>query len=85
MKDVVNEHFNERRLIDGTTSHGTQSLDKSLAYLPMSYYRKNTGVALAFQQLREYKGFKPLSVGFIGLGAGTLAAYGKENDSFRFL
>ncbi len=81
VKDVINDPFNERRLIDGTTSHGTQSLDKTQDNTPLSYYREQTGVALAFAALRNKEAIK---AGFIGLGAGTLAAYGQENDKFTF-
>lgn len=76
----TNKH-KERRLIDGTTSHGTQLLDPELSHIPKSYYRKDTGVALALEHLYE----KPdINVGLIGLGAGTLAAYADEDDSYYF-
>ena len=84
---MVNEI--ERRLIDGSTSHGTQSQQESKRYTPLSYYRKETGVALAFAQMRHYKQLtlksaSSVNVGFVGLGAGTLAAYGKKGDNFTF-
>jgi spermidine synthase/peptidoglycan/LPS O-acetylase OafA/YrhL len=86
VKDVDINGRIERRLIDGTTSHGTQSLTSTLAHIPMSYYRKNTGVAIALEQLGEINKPHqlPLNVGFIGLGAGTLAAYGNTGDKYRF-
>ena len=88
VKDVVVNNKVQRRLIDGTTSHGTQSLDKEEKRLPLSYYRKNTGVALALQQLtkqRQKEGAdKSINAGFVGLGAGTLAAYGNKNDDYVF-
>ena len=64
-------------MIDGTTSHGTQSLAEGEEKLPLSYYRKNTGVALVLQQLskqRKKEGeYKNINAGFVGLGAGTKA------------
>lgn len=73
--------YKERRLIDGTTSHGTQLLDPNFSQIPQSYYRKNTGVALALEHLYT----KPdISVGLIGLGAGTLASYANKGDSYYF-
>lgn len=81
VKDVEINGKKERRLIDGTTSHGTQSLEPNEANIPLSYYRKNTGVALAIEQLGKGRSLK---AGFIGLGAGTLAAYGREGDNYRF-
>ena len=86
VKDVEINGNKERRLIDGTTSHGTQSLMPNSAHIPMSYYRENTGVAIALEQLttinKQHQQF--LNVGFIGLGAGTLAAYGNKGDKYRF-
>ncbi|MDG1752036.1 MAG: fused MFS/spermidine synthase [Thalassotalea sp.] len=86
VKDVEINGNKERRLIDGTTSHGTQSLMPNSAHIPMSYYRENTGVAIALEQLGSInkQNKQPLNVGFIGLGAGTLAAYGNEGDKYRF-
>ncbi len=88
VKDVIADEVNERRLVDGTTSHGTQSLVANLRFTPLSYYRKESGIGLAFAQLRMNKRQNAqeaaLNVGFIGLGAGTLAAYGKAGDHFTF-
>ncbi len=86
VKDIQTDNMNERRLIDGTTSHGTQSLNVNERGTPLSYYRKYTGVALALEQmslLKQQQG-QQLKVGLIGLGAGTLAAYGKPGDDYRF-
>lgn len=81
VKDVEVNGAIERRLIDGTTSHGTQSQDKRLSHIPMSYYRENTGVALVLQHLF----LTPrVNVGLIGLGAGALAAYGRRGDNYTF-
>jgi hypothetical protein len=88
VKDVEVNNKIQRRLIDGTTSHGTQSLEKGEGSLPLSYYRKNTGVALVLQQLRKQRqkeGInKNINAGFVGLGAGTLATYGHKGDNYVF-
>ncbi len=89
VKDVAVGDEIERRLIDGTTSHGTQSQQADKRYMPLSYYRKGTGVALSFSQMRLYKKqtlkqSSTINAGFVGLGAGTLAAYGKKGDNFTF-
>ena len=81
VKEVTINNKKERRLIDGTTSHGTQSMEVGQQYLPLSYYRKNTGIALALQKLSAQN---TVNAGLIGLGAGTLAAYGKKGDKYRF-
>jgi hypothetical protein len=88
VKDVTVNNKVQRRLIDGTTSHGTQSLEKGEEKLPLSYYRKNTGVALVLEQLRKQRlkegVHQSINAGFVGLGAGTLAAYGNKNDEYVF-
>jgi len=88
VKDVEVNHRLQRRLIDGTTSHGTQSLEKGESQKPLSYYRKNTGVALMLEQFGKYRlneiGSKALNAGFVGLGAGTLAAYANDGDNYTF-
>jgi len=88
VKDVEINNKVQRRLIDGTTSHGTQSLEKDEGNTPLSYYRKNTGVALALEQLRKQRQQegknKGINAGFVGLGAGTLAAYGNNGDNYIF-
>lgn len=81
VKDVEINGEIQRRLIDGTTSHGTQSLMQGKEQVARSYYRHNTGVAIALEQLGSAGAVK---AGFIGLGAGTLAVYGRNNDDYIF-
>ena len=82
VKDVTVDGFTERRLIDGSTSHGTQYLDEAAKTKPLSYYRPGTGAAQALTFKSADKG--RINAGFIGLGAGTLAAYGQAGDHYRF-
>ncbi len=88
VKDVQVNGSLERRLIDGSTSHGTQALtplaDGSDDITPRSYYRANTGIAVALIQMEQLKQEQGINVGIIGLGAGTLAAYGQEGDKYTF-
>jgi len=86
VKDVEINGKMQRRLIDGTTSHGTQSLENGEATTALSYYRKNTGVAITIEQLTKQLALnkKSLNAGFVGLGAGTLAAYGSTGDDYVF-
>jgi hypothetical protein len=88
VKDVEINNKIQRRLIDGTTSHGTQSLESGEEAIPLSYYRKNTGVALVLEQLTKQRldegRHQKINAGFVGLGAGTLAAYGNEGDHYVF-
>lgn len=81
VKDVEVNGQPKRSLIDGSTSHGSQSLLPFNADIPMSYYNPNTGVATALKYIAPNS---QLNAGFIGLGAGALAAYGKKGDSYHF-
>jgi SAM-dependent methyltransferase len=68
-------------LYHGATCHGGQFADPAKARLPLTYYHERSGVGLAMTHLTT-KG--PRRIGVIGLGTGTLAAYGKTGDTFRF-
>jgi SAM-dependent methyltransferase len=70
-----------RRLMHGTITHGEEYLKPEFQSRPTTYYGPNSGVGRAIRQDQE-KG--PVRVGVIGLGTGTLAAYGRGGDYFRF-
>jgi hypothetical protein len=70
-----------RRLTHGTITHGEQYLNPKFAGRPTTYYGRNSGVGRAIRQIQESG---PVRVGVIGLGTGTLAAYGRAGDYFRF-
>jgi spermidine synthase len=70
-----------RMLYNGTITHGIEILTPELRDSPTSYYGRKSGVGLAIDYCC---GKGPRRVGVIGLGAGTLAAYGREGDVFRF-
>jgi hypothetical protein len=69
-----------RSLVHGTIQHGAQYLSFPENRNPTTYYGRRSGVGLALRFCCD--GVK--RVGVIGLGTGTLAAYGKPSDSFRF-
>mgnify|MGYP001213520901 FL=1 len=70
----------ERRLMHGSILHGQQYLDEALRRRPTSYYVESSGIGRLLGTLAD----RPLAVGVVGLGAGTIAAYGKPGDSYRF-
>ena len=70
-----------RWLMNGTITHGKEFLDPSRRRQPTTYYGPNSGVGLA---LRWAGRRGKLRVGVIGLGAGTLAAYGRPGDHYVF-
>jgi SAM-dependent methyltransferase len=67
-------------LFNGSTGHGSQFTDPGISMEPTTYYSRRSGIGLAL----DWKGWGAKKVGVIGLGAGTLAAYGKAGDDFRF-
>lgn len=69
-------------LVHGTTLHGFQFIDPALRDTPTSYFSKNSGVGLAILNNPHYDA--GMRVGILGLGAGTLAAYGRPGDAYRF-
>ena len=70
-----------RVLTHGTINHGEQYLDPARRDTPISYYGPSTGIALAIRQKQKTG---TIRVGVVGLGTGTLAAYGRAGDYYRF-
>jgi hypothetical protein len=69
-------------LVHGATRHGSQALDRDLAMIPTSYYHPTGPIGQVFTELLR-KG-PPREVGLVGLGAGTLAAYGRPGQRFTY-
>jgi spermidine synthase len=69
----------ERLLRHGVIEHGEQFLDPRFALHPTAYYAENSGVGLAIRALMTRGA---LHIGMIGLGTGTLLAYGRSSDRF---
>ena len=71
----------KRVLIYGTIQHGSQYLKPDKRDQPISYYGPETGLALA---IRTRGTSHPERVGVIGLGTGTIAAFGRPGDVYRY-
>jgi len=69
-----------RRLVHGTIMHGEQYMHGEKRAMLTTYYGEPSGIGAAIRS--KQKG--PLRVGVIGLGTGTIAAYGRRGDVFRF-
>ena len=85
----VQEKDNFRRLINGQTLHGGQSLNESFEFTPNLYYVQGSGAAIAFEIFRNWQAEnnqqnRPLQIGVLGLGTGSLSAWGHANDRFCF-
>jgi len=70
-----------RRLYHGSTLHGLQDLTPERRWIPTTYYTPYGGGGAVLTALKRPAGRR---VGLVGLGVGTLAAYGQPGDVFRF-
>ncbi|MCC6210136.1 MAG: fused MFS/spermidine synthase [Burkholderiales bacterium] len=73
--------YHLRRLVHGMIMHGEQYMEGDRRREATTYYTPTSGIGLAIAAARK-RG--PIKVGVIGLGTGTLAAYGRRGDEFRF-
>ena len=71
----------KRTLTNGTIQHGTQIFSPELRKTPTTYYAEDSGIGLA---LRYCCADRPRKIGVVGLGVGTIAAYGRPGDQVRF-
>ncbi len=74
----INGHI--RQLTHGAIRHGYQYLREPQRRWPTSYYGPHSGVGIAINALP----LGPRHIGVIGLGTGTLAAWGRPGDLIRF-
>ena len=72
------------RLLHGRISHGPQLTAPARRGELTTYYGPSSGVGLAIRRHPKYLDGRPLRVGVIGLGVGTLAAWSRAGDVVRF-
>ncbi|HEY3474520.1 MAG TPA: fused MFS/spermidine synthase [Anaerolineales bacterium] len=65
----------------GITVHGLQFINPQMRDLPTTYYVPESGAGLAILNHPRYG--EGLRVGMLGVGTGTLAAYGQPGDIYR--
>ena len=73
----------------GQIDHGYQfAAEDPRRKWPVSYYAASTGVGFSVRALRRLaardQGGRPLNMGFVGLGAGIMAAWGRPGDRLTF-
>ncbi len=73
---------NYRQLRHGSIIHGLQFINPPMDTWPTSYYGYQSGVGGAISYLHTKQ--PSISVGAIGLGAGTIATLTKEKDTISF-
>jgi hypothetical protein len=71
----------QRKMLHGRINHGEQFMAEAHRKVPTAYYCEKSGVGRAIRSLQRPGA--PLKVGVVGLGAGTLAAYGRAGDEMR--
>jgi len=69
-----------RSLVHGGIMHGGQLMDPQYRMRPSSYFGTTSGYGRMFASLPD----TPRKVGIIGLGAGSIIAYARKGDTFRF-
>jgi hypothetical protein len=78
-KDSAGEY---RQLTHGRIKHGSQYLNEPLHSQPTSYFGPHGGLGVVMQELQKEK--PQLDIAVVGLGAGTIAAWGRAGDTIRF-
>jgi spermidine synthase len=79
VSEINDENGARRMLTHGRTQHGTQFLDPVARLRATTYYGSHSGVAIGITALPN-----PRRVAIVGLGAGTIAAWGREGDTYTF-
>lgn len=84
VKDFGDEKSRDgaRRLMHGVIMHGEQFLMPERRMEPTTYYGPESGIGRIIGIKRDAA--KEVRVGVVGLGAGTLAVYGRAGDHYRF-
>ncbi|AMV21178.1 fused MFS/spermidine synthase [Planctomyces sp. SH-PL14] len=69
-----------REFIHGSVSHGRQYLEPGRRDEPTMYYHRGSGIG----RLLDATSGRPRNIAAVGLGVGTIAAYGQPGDRIRF-
>ena len=85
VRDSGNGPERRRDLLHGVILHGDQfTSDEAHRRKPTTYYGAGSGIALALREMRASRPEgTPIDVAMIGLGAGTLTAWGRPGDRYR--
>lgn len=78
-------HRPSRDMVHGRVVHGRQFLDEAGRRQPATYYSLNSGAGRVLGNAElAAKSTEGRRIGVVGLGAGTLAVYGRPGDQMRF-
>lgn len=67
----------------GRTLHGFQFVDPAKRGIPTGYYAVDSGIGLVLNTREQWAG-RPIRIGAIGLGVGTIATYALPGDYLHF-
>jgi SAM-dependent methyltransferase len=67
--------------VHGDVNHGLQVLDPAMRNRPTTYYTEDSGIGVV---MRSFPRQQNRRIGIVGLGIGTLAAYGRAGDVISF-
>ncbi len=73
-----------RSLVHGGILHGEQYMHPDFRAAATTYYKTSSGIGKSILLKQQLMGEKPIKVGVIGLGTGTIATYGRKGDTYRF-
>jgi hypothetical protein len=73
------DEYASRKLVHGLINHGEQMLNEEHRRRPITYFCPDSGVGRGMRALEGH----PRRIGILGLGCGTLAAYGRAGDTLR--
>ena len=73
------DEFSSRTLVHGTINHGSQFFNEVYRHEPVTYFCPQSGIGRAMHAQQG----APRRIGILGLGCGTLAAYGRPGDLIR--
>jgi len=72
--------YDAYKLLHGSTSHGMQSCDEQVRREPWTYYHREGPIGDIFLAIGDHA----KEIGVVGLGTGTLAAYGRDGQRMTF-
>jgi hypothetical protein len=84
VREEAGEPDEHLSLLNGRIVHGLQLASRARRSEPTTYFGAGSGVGLALRRHPSRLAGSPMRVGVIGLGVGTLAAWSRPGDSFRF-
>ena len=73
-----------RTLVNGRTLHGFQYTRPDLQMRITTYYSEGSGIGLAIARHPKRLAGQTIAIGVVGLGVGTLAAWGEPGDRITF-